>query len=522
MLKKRNIKNFFIVIAGVLLVSYIFGLIFITYLDQKKLDAFQNKEIESHLKSKAATLEYFFASLKNDFTQLSKKETISIYSANKDLGMSMKYGLRASIIKIDKLLIDFVENKSINNVKIFKEITIFSKDNELLSSTNKDSHINIENLNLKQNSTPEILLNNNSEQIETYIYYKDRFEGTIIAILNLKDILEQLKISNNEKLILSSNNESITSNYLNIKINGTPYTLYGLKILKNEKTISSEWFVLSLLFLAILVLFATYYLILLNNKNIKLKEERNSQKMLLQQSKVAAVGEMLGNISHQWRQPLSVISVQATGLKLQLELTSDIDKENIIKCMEDINNQTQYLSRTIDDFRNFFRGNINDIHEFDLKDMFIKLENLTKDALSNNYIKCQYDIIDYTLSGNENLLIQGLINIFNNAKDALVEKLNQNEERLLFIETKELKNTLEIKIKDNAGGIKEKVIDKIFEPYFTTKHESIGTGIGLYMSNQIITKQFKGTITVHNIEFVKNHKKYNGAEFKIILPKIVS
>ena len=190
--------------------------------------------------------------------------------------------------------------------------------------------------------------------------------------------------------------------------------------------------------------------------------------------------------------------------------------------MEDINNQTQYLSKTIDDFRNFFKGNINDIHEFDLKSMFIKLENLTKDALSNNYIKCQYDIIDYKLIGNENLLIQGLINIFNNAKDALVEKLNQNEERLLFIETKALKDGLEIKIKDNAGGIEEKVIDKIFEPYFTTKHESIGTGIGLYMSNQIITKQFKGTITVINIEFVKNHKKYNGAEFKIILPKIIS
>ncbi len=276
MSKKRNIKNFFIVIAGVLLVSYIFGLIFITYLDQKKLDAFQNKEIESHIKSKAATLEYFFASLKNDFTQLSKKETISMYFANKDLGMSMTYGLRASIIKIDKLLIDFVENKSINNVKIFKEITIFSNNNELLSSTNKDSHINIENLNLKPNSTPEILLNNNSKQLEPYIfislYYKDRFEGTIIATLNLKEVLEQLKISNNEKLILSSDNKSITPNYLNIKINGTPYTLYELKILENEKTLSSEWFVLSLLFLAILVLFATYYLILLNNKNIKLKE----------------------------------------------------------------------------------------------------------------------------------------------------------------------------------------------------------------------------------------------------------
>ncbi len=516
------------------MVSYIFGLIFITYLDQKKIAAFQNKEIESHIKSKAVTLEYFFNSLKNDFAQLSEAKTISIYFANKDLGMSMEYGLRASIIKIDKLLIDFIENKNISKVKIFEEIYLFSNDNELLSAT-KENNTTIQKLILNENPIPKIFTKTNESnvnELETYVskslYYKEIFVGTIIAKINLDDILEQLKVSNNENLILSSSDESNiddssifeeNSDFLNIKINGTPFTLHGFKIFKDEKTLSSELFVFALLFLAILVLITIYYLILLNNKYIKLNEEKNSEKMLLQQSKVAAVGEMLGNISHQWRQPLSVISVQATGLKLLLELNDEIDKENIIKSMEDINNQTQYLSKTIDDFRSFFKGNISDIHEFNIKDLFLKLENLTKDSLTNNYIKYEYDVIDYTLTGNENLLIQGLINIFNNAKDALVE--NQNEERMLFIETKELKNALEIKIKDNAGGIKESAIDKIFDPYFTTKHESLGTGIGLYMSNQIITKQFKGTISVKNIVFTKDNKEYKGASFKIVLPKSV-
>ena len=154
------------------------------------------------------------------------------------------------------------------------------------------------------------------------------------------------------------------------------------------------------------------------------------------------------------------------------------------------------------------------------KDLFDKLENLTKDSLINNHIKYKFEIDDCKISGNENLLIQALINIFNNAKDALVEKPNQYEDRLFFIFVKKDKNSLQIKIRDNAGGIKDSIIDKIFDPYFTTKHKSVGTGIGLYMSNQIITKQFKGSITINNLEFIENGKNYIGAEFTVILPNI--
>ena len=528
MLNTKNVK-YFIGIAGILLICYIFTLIIITYSDQKKIEEYQNKEIESNIKSRAITLEYFFNSLKNDLIDLDEKRVFSSYFANKDLGMSMEYGLKASLLKIDKLLAEFLENKNINNVKMFKEITVYTTNGELLSSTNKNNHIDLKELSLNESNYPEIFINNNSNHKETYIfkslYYKNILVANLIASINLEDILKQLSLSNNKNFILTSEDELLAKNslllkieennkYLSIKINGTPYTLYGLKTFENDKTFSSEWFVLSLLFLAIVVLLTIYYVFLLNNRNIKLTEEKNSERLLLQQSKVAAVGEMLGNISHQWRQPLSVISVEATGLKLSLEYDKEINKEDIIKSMEHINNQAQYLSKTVDDFRNFFRGDINDIHEFNIKDLFDKLENLTKDSLINNHIKYKFEIDDCKISGNENLLIQALINIFNNAKDALVEKPNQYEDRLFFIFVKKDKNSLQIKIRDNAGGIKDSIIDKIFDPYFTTKHKFQGTGLGLFVCSQIVIEHFHGNITCENI--LKEDEK--GCRFLITFP----
>ena len=106
-----------------------------------------------------------------------------------------------------------------------------------------------------------------------------------------------------------------------------------------------------------------------------------------------------------------------------------------------------------------------------------------------------------------------LVNILNNAADALI--LNKNERKLIFIEAYQRNNYSYIKIKDNAGGIPENIIDRIFEPYFTTKHKSLGTGIGLYMSQEIITKQLKGKLSVYNKSLKYENKDYFGACFKI-------
>lgn len=141
--------------------------------------------------------------------------------------------------------------------------------------------------------------------------------------------------------------------------------------------------------------------------------------------------------------------------------------------------------------------------------------HLIKDSLINNFIETNYDIDDdIYLEGNSNLLIQGLLNIFNNALDALK---NKEKDRFLFVSVKKEDNKVLIRIKDSGGGIPTQYMDKIFDPYFTTKHQSQGTGIGLYMTYQIIVKQLHGSINVQNVEFEYNGKKCKGSEFNILI-----
>ncbi|WP_171012932.1 PAS domain S-box protein [Arcobacter arenosus] len=240
-----------------------------------------------------------------------------------------------------------------------------------------------------------------------------------------------------------------------------------------------------------------------------------NQEIMYQQSKIASMGEMLGNISHQWRQPLSAISTLATGAKLKKEINV-LNDEDFIKTMDSINNQAQYLSSTIDDFRNFFAEDTKNKTNINLKNSLETTLSLVKDSYKSNNITTIKNMKDAHLLCNENMFIQAILNILNNAKDAY--KNNRKKEKLVFIDLIKEEETYILTIKDNANGIEEKIMDKIFEPYFTTKHQSQGTGIGLYMTNQIITKHFKGKIIVSNEEFIYNNKSYKGACFKIILP----
>jgi PAS domain S-box-containing protein len=237
------------------------------------------------------------------------------------------------------------------------------------------------------------------------------------------------------------------------------------------------------------------------------------EKMIIQQSRTSAIGEMIGNIAHQWRQPLSVISTAATGMKLQLEIDS-LSKEETITSLSKINDYVQYLSETIEDFSGFFKEDLS-IKKFKINEVFEKVENLTRDAFKINFIEVFQDIDKNTyIVGNKNLLIQALINIYNNALDVLKKK-NIKEKRLLFIKVKKENAKINIHIKDNAGGIPLAYTEKIFDPYFTTKHQSQGTGIGLYMTHQIVIKQLKGTIKASNVTYKYEDKNYSGAEFII-------
>ncbi|MBP6714837.1 MAG: HAMP domain-containing histidine kinase, partial [Aliarcobacter sp.] len=180
---------------------------------------------------------------------------------------------------------------------------------------------------------------------------------------------------------------------------------------------------------------------------------------------------------------------------------------------------TQYLSSTIDDFRDFFSSNDYIKNKINLKDSLKKAFSLVKDAYKNSNIKIIQDLDeDTSLLYNENIFIQAIINILNNAKDALNKFENTNPDKYVFVSLKKENDFYIIKIKDNANGINEEYIDKIFEPYFTTKHKEQGTGIGLYMTNQIITKHLKSTINVQNVKYTYLKKEYKGAEFIIKIP----
>ena len=259
------------------------------------------------------------------------------------------------------------------------------------------------------------------------------------------------------------------------------------------------------------------------NKTIKyllasildITDSKMKENLLVQQSKLAAMGEMIAIIVHQWKQPLSLISTSSTGMKLQLEMDM-LTKEFSMEALNSIINATKHLSTTIDDFRDFFKPKRFKT-TFNMKESIGKSLKLISSGFKNKDIKVIQDIDNISITTYENDLIQILINILGNAKDAL---LNVDTQRLIFLcaNMSEDNKNLIISIKDSAGGIPEDIIEKIFESYFTTKEDKNGTGIGLYIVNEIITKHMKGEIQVANVEFTYENNKYYGAEFKLIIP----
>ena len=188
----------------------------------------------------------------------------------------------------------------------------------------------------------------------------------------------------------------------------------------------------------------------------------------------------------------------------------------IISGMEEIMQQTNYLSETIEDFRNFIRGSKEETN-FKVSSLIEKTLSITNPSLKNNYIDVIVKIDEeITIKGYEHELMQALINLLNNSKDALIGN-NAIEFKYIFIEATKIENQCKITIKDNAGGIEPSIINRIFEPYFTTKHQSVGTGLGLSMTNKIITEIHHGSIVASNTTYTYNEQEYNGALFTIIL-----
>ena len=251
---------------------------------------------------------------------------------------------------------------------------------------------------------------------------------------------------------------------------------------------------------------------------IALEIEKNAkqEREIFQQSKQAALGDMIGNIAHQWRQPLSAISTSASGMQLTYQFGTMSD-EDFINFTDAIIENSKYLSRTIDDFRDFI-SNDKKLTTFDISKSIEKCLAIVDSSINNHHLHIIKNLEDDLIVQNyNNELQQAIINIFTNAKDALKEHIQDSDDRIVFIDTFRKDGKAIITIQDTAGGISEDIIEKIFEPYFTTKHQSQGTGLGLYMTHKIIVESMKGQIGVENITFTHNDKSYTGAKFTISL-----
>ncbi|MBF0317535.1 MAG: GAF domain-containing protein [Nitrospirae bacterium] len=244
-------------------------------------------------------------------------------------------------------------------------------------------------------------------------------------------------------------------------------------------------------------------------------ERRGQQEvMLIHQTKLAAMGDMIGAIAHQWRQPLNAIGMIIQDFEDAFtfgELNKDYIDTNIKRGMEIIYD----MSKTIDDFRNFFRSDREKI-DFDLINTVRKVISLVSDQLRHNYIHATVNsngLTSLITNGLPNEFKQVMLNIIGNARDAILQRRERGdmgkEKGLISIEASREADKALLRISDNGGGIDDKVIGRIFEPYFTTKQPDKGTGIGLHMSRIIIEEHMSGYIGVENIT--------NGAMFTIEL-----
>jgi signal transduction histidine kinase len=233
--------------------------------------------------------------------------------------------------------------------------------------------------------------------------------------------------------------------------------------------------------------------------------------ILFEQAKNAQMGEMIGNIAHQWRQPLSVISTSASGILIKKEMGTITDTQEV-EMLESIIDKVNYLSQTIDTFRDYIKEK-KEFKETILQESLTKDINIIQASLSNHHITLINKINDtkpIQINTLNSELSQVIINLFNNAKNALVEK--EVMEPFIKISLKKENDRAIIKIEDNGKGIPQEILPKIFDPYFTTKHQAQGTGLGLYMSKEIIEKHLKGKLYATNTS--------NGVIFTIELPLV--
>ena len=246
------------------------------------------------------------------------------------------------------------------------------------------------------------------------------------------------------------------------------------------------------------------------NKNLEKKvelaiiEAQKKDRAMLHQSRLARMGTMLSMIAHQWRQPLSEVA----GILMELETASKFKKADdamIQESVKESNRLIQFMSYTIDDFRNFFKPDKKKVY-FYLEDSCFEAMSLITASIKNYNIKLNTNIkCNYEIYGYKGEFAQVLLNLMSNAKDILIQR--EIEHPTINLEVDYIDGYAILTVTDNGNGVEEKHLEEIFEPYFTTKSSSKGTGLGLYMSKMIIEKNMGGELSVENTK--------NGASFKI-------
>ncbi|RXJ87135.1 DUF3365 domain-containing protein [Arcobacter sp. CECT 8985] len=254
------------------------------------------------------------------------------------------------------------------------------------------------------------------------------------------------------------------------------------------------------MFFVFIIFIILIYIIYKKDKKLEDRKEL----LFEHQNRLAVMGSMIGNISHQWKQPLSHLS----SILINMELLSERGKLSVDKVtskINDANEQIYFMSNTIDDFKNFFSPKDNN-DKFYIEEIINQSIRLLQASLDRYNIKVSININEnFIFFGSRNELVQVFVNIINNAKDAFIA--NEIEKRIIVIRTyKNLDKTI-ISIQNNAGQISNQVLGKIFKPYFSTKDLSVATGIGLYIC-KVIVERYNGSICAKNLD--------DGMKFQII------
>jgi len=449
-----------------------------------------------------------FVTIDKMMPTLKKLYVINDFSAN---GNDTDIIIQKSIKKFEKKFqINYIRYSDINTLK--KKFSIHKKDEAVFfirfyNNKNKEFHKNyeiasmIDSFNLPTFTTDSLFLE------------KGSLGGKLVLIEELgrntgKLVLKLLKNKNEPPVIKIDDSYSYIFDYDKLKKFGLDpeilnkdisYVNAPLEFLdKNRDLVNAVFIISPLLLLLIAVLFYNLQLQIKNAKN---------QQFIIQQSKLAEIGEIISSIAHQWKEPLIEISTLVQSYVSSDKKTKEEDK----KYLDDVMFQIYYMTDTINDFQDFIKPSSKKT-SFNIKDAIVKMMNIVEHNMKYNYIDININIKDekkLIISGYHNELMQSLLNIVNNAKDSLLKRkaLDKAFKGKINIDIFSTFHYVQIEINDNGGGIAPKDIKKVFDPYYTTKKK--GDGIGLYMTKVIIEDKMSGQITVSN--------KNDGANFIIKL-----